>query len=150
MWKFGDLPNLKSWKMLALCFVVPLLSGLGPRWFGWVWSHLLLPNPEWSPPPHFCFSLNTHAFKQRRWHTIPTTRFETIWNGSVQVTFHLQKHPGASFSVPYFTSSSPSHNTTACMCSHGKDKYFWSKLKSQFFEIVCLCKNCCLLCFYST
>lgn len=35
--------------MLASCFVVPLLSGLGPWWFGWVWSHLLLPNPEWSP-----------------------------------------------------------------------------------------------------
>lgn len=121
--------------MLALCFVVPLLSGLGPRWFGWVWTHLLLPNPEWSPPPNFCFSLNTHAFKQRRWHTIPTTRFETIWNGSVQVTFHLQKHPGASFSVPSLTSSSPSHNTTACMCSHGKDKYFGQNWNHSFLKL---------------
>lgn len=31
-------------------------------------------------------SPNTHAFKPRRWHTIPTTLFETIWNGSVEVS----------------------------------------------------------------
>lgn len=38
-------------------------------------------HPEWSPP----VPPNTHAFKPRRWHTIPTTLFETIWNGSVEV-----------------------------------------------------------------
>lgn len=32
---------------------MPLLSGFGPWWFGWVWSHLLPPNPEWSPHPRF-------------------------------------------------------------------------------------------------
>lgn len=56
---------------------MPLLSGFGPWWFGWVWS-LLLPlilSEAPSVPP------NTHAFKPRRWPTIPTTLFETIWNG---------------------------------------------------------------------
>lgn len=108
-------------KMLALRFVMPLLSGLGPRWFGWVWSHLL---PLILSEVYPLFSPNTHAFKQRRWHTIPTTLFETIWNGSVRITFHLQKHPGASFSVPF--SHPLLHPTTACVRSHGKDNHFGS------------------------
>lgn len=60
---------------------MPLLSDFGPWWFGWVWS-LLSPHPEWSSH----FPPNTHAFKQRRWHNIPTTLSETIWNGSVDVS----------------------------------------------------------------
>lgn len=40
------------------------------------------PHPEWSPS----VPTNTHAFKARRWHTIPAILFETIWNGSVEVS----------------------------------------------------------------
>lgn len=43
---------------------------------------------SWVKPP--LFPPNTHAFKPWRWHTIPTTLFETIWNGSVEL--HLQSH----------------------------------------------------------
>lgn len=38
---------------------------------------------SWVKPP--LLPPNTHAFKPRRWHTIPTTQYETIWNGSVDL-----------------------------------------------------------------
>lgn len=53
-----------------------------------VWGGLLSllspPHPDWSPSPPV--PSNTHAFKPRRWPTIPTIQFETIWNGSVEVS----------------------------------------------------------------
>lgn len=47
---------------------------------------------SWAKPPPL-FPPNTHAFKPRRWHTIPTTLFETIWNGSVEVSSSPKSQP---------------------------------------------------------
>lgn len=104
---------LKNWiwfqhvKMLALCCHASTFR---------LWPLMILvgvvssvtPHLEWSP---LCSPPNTHAFKPRRWHTIPTALFETIWNGSVEVSNIMPTH----FSVASFTQL-PHLHLTPCLC----------------------------------
>lgn len=74
------------------------------------YSLILTEAPPRSPP-------NTHAFKQRRWHTIPTTLFETIWNGSVEVSSSPESQPWCqciSLFLPLFSPALPP--LTPCLC----------------------------------
>lgn len=99
-------------------------------WVGVVSS--VTPHLEWSP---LCSPPNTHAFKPRRWHTIPTTLFETIWNGSVEVSNIMPTH----FSVAPFTQLPHPHpHLTRCLCEESCRGPFF-----LLWHVVCVVRPGC-------
>lgn len=80
-------------KMLALHFRASTFR-LWPLMI-WGGCGLFCYPSSWVKPPSV--PPNTHAFKPRRWHTIPTTLFETIWNGSVELVSSSPESPSCVF-----------------------------------------------------
>lgn len=83
---------------------MPLLSGFGPWWFVWVWSHLLPPNPEWSP---LCFPPNTHS------NHCDDTPFQQLCSRPYEMgqwkSLHLQNHHHDASAFLCYSHDSPQH-----------------------------------------
>lgn len=152
MWKFGNLPNLKTLltstckkkKMLAIMLCHALLSALGPWWFGWVWSHLLLPNPEWSPPSVFP-QTHTHS------NSDDDTPFQQLGSRPYEMGQCKSLFISRNILVPvslflfYIFLSIPQLLVCAIMAK------IIILLKAEITVIWnSLCKTFCLLCFYYT
>lgn len=121
---------------------MPLLSGFGPWWFGWVWSHLLPPNPEWSP---LCFPKHTRIqTTAMTHHSNNSVRDHMKWvSGSLfisRIAFMMPEH----FTVTPITQL-PVLPLASCLCEES------SGLCPLLWHVVCFArlgcwaaKRCCL------
>lgn len=109
---------------------MPLLSGFGPWWFGWVWSQLLPPNPEWSP---LCFP-QTHTHSNHG----DDTPFQQLCSRPYEMgqwkSLHLQNHhldTSALLCFSHYSAPSPSPNSL----------FLWGVLWPPLSALMC-CLHC--------